>query len=91
MVRPSDTGYAIDVAATADRALAAGREGTLGGAWSTLEGFVTTRRIAPVPAIDRRRTSARHRSSQGEGAGFAVASGGCEREIYPTKGRTTSS
>lgn len=51
-VRPSRAGYTIDVDATAARALAAGREGPLAGAWSTLRGLIRTRSISPVATIN---------------------------------------
>lgn len=54
-VRPSEAGYAIDIDATAARALAARRDGPLAGALSTIRGIFGARSISPVTTVDRTR------------------------------------
>lgn len=52
-MRPSDAGYSMNAAASARRALEAGRDGALAGAFSTLGGLIQTRHLPPVASIDR--------------------------------------
>ncbi len=52
-------GYGFDAATSARRAFRAGRDGPLGGIWSTVAGFVRPRRLEPVVRLDRRLLSAR--------------------------------
>lgn len=52
-VLPSEAGYSMNAAASAKRALEAGREGALAGAFSTLGGLIQTRHVPPAARIDR--------------------------------------
>lgn len=51
-IEPAAAGLSIDVEATVDRVLDAGRDGAAAGAWSTLRGFVDARDVDPVLRID---------------------------------------
>ena len=59
VLQAGQLGYSFDVAASTARARRAGREGPLGGLWSTVAGLVKGRRLAPVVRLDRRRLAAR--------------------------------
>lgn len=59
-------GYRCDPAASTARARRAGREGPLGGLWSTVAGLVRPRRLEPVARVDRRLLSARVAAIAGE-------------------------
>lgn len=50
---PRRLGYRCDVAASTVRARRAGREGPLGGLWSTVAGLVSSRPLEPVARVDR--------------------------------------
>ncbi len=50
---PGEAGYFADLPATADRALASGRGGPLGGWWSTVSGLVAARDVPLVETVDR--------------------------------------
>lgn len=52
-VRPSDAGYAVDLDATVERALDAGRDGTLGTVRGVIGGLTGGREVEPVTQIDR--------------------------------------
>ena len=54
-LRPSAAGYDLDERASARRAMRSGREGRLGGAWTTLKGLFTARDVPVVARIDRAR------------------------------------
>ena len=54
-VRPADAGYRVDLDATVRAALAAGRDGVLGGAVATIGGVVRPRDVALVTHVDGRR------------------------------------
>lgn len=51
-VRPSETGYEVDLEASVYQTLDAGRTGTLGGALSTLKGLALTRHVPLVAKVD---------------------------------------
>ncbi len=51
-VRPGEAGYTMDLEASVEKTLAAGRDGALGGAFSTLGGLLSTRRVPLVARID---------------------------------------
>jgi hypothetical protein len=51
-VEPAEAGLSVDVDATVDRVLDAGRDGAVGGAWSTIRGFVDAHEVEPVVRID---------------------------------------
>ena len=52
-VRPSQLGYTVDLSASVDRAMAAGRNGPLGGALSTLEGLIGGHQVPLIAAVKR--------------------------------------
>ena len=52
-IAPAAAGYLADLDATADRALASGRGGPLGGLWSTISGLLSTRDVPLAVHIDR--------------------------------------
>ncbi|WP_259312462.1 VanW family protein [Capillimicrobium parvum] len=54
-LRPSAAGHDLDERASARRAMRSGREGRLGGAWTTLKGLFTARDVPVVARIDRAR------------------------------------
>ena len=51
-LRPSTAGYDLDERRSARRAMRSGREGRLGGAWTTLKGLLTARDVPVVARID---------------------------------------
>ncbi|MCW3000367.1 MAG: hypothetical protein JWN65_3916 [Solirubrobacterales bacterium] len=52
-VTPATAGYELDVEATLDRVLDAGRDGALGGLVNSAKGLFVTRDVRPVARIDR--------------------------------------
>jgi vancomycin resistance protein YoaR len=52
-ITPASLGYAVDLGATVDDALDAGRNGTLGGALSTVKGVFTERDVRLRSTVDR--------------------------------------
>ncbi len=59
VLRADQLGYSFDAATSAARARRAGRDGPLGGIWSTVAGLVRPRRLEPAVRLDRRLLSAR--------------------------------
>jgi len=53
-VTPRAAGWYVDLDATADRALASGRGGPLGGVWTTVAGLFAARDVPLAESIDRR-------------------------------------
>ena len=54
-IEPSLLGYEVDVDSTVENALAAGRDGPLGGVLATVTGVVKTRKVPLVTRVDRKR------------------------------------
>jgi hypothetical protein len=52
-VTPATAGYELDVEATLDRVLDAGRDGALGGLVDSAKGLFVTRDVRPIARIDR--------------------------------------
>ena len=59
VVTAAQAGYRIDVPASVARARDAGRDGALGGAWSTVAALLKARKVEPVARLDRSRLAAR--------------------------------
>jgi vancomycin resistance protein YoaR len=51
-VRAAEAGYSVDLGASVQKALDAGRDGFLGGAFSTVKGLVATREVQLDAAVD---------------------------------------
>jgi len=51
-IEPAAAGLRIDIDATIERVLDAGRDGAIAGAWSTVRGFVDAHDVEPVVRVD---------------------------------------
>ena len=58
VVNPTEAGYAIDVAATADKAMRAGRDGPVAGAFATAAGLLKGHELGPAATVDPARLRA---------------------------------
>lgn len=65
-LRPSEAGYAVDLDATVQRALDAGRDGPLGTVRGVVGGLTGGREVEPVARIDRAKLNARVRDIAAE-------------------------
>jgi vancomycin resistance protein YoaR len=72
-IAPHVAGYFVDLDTTADRALASGRSGPVGGLWSTISGLLATREVSLAQTVDRVQL----------GRSVATVAGRLGREAFP--------